>query len=127
MARPRKTAPKARVLVPEADERLRIEMEWDEKNPEFKHVWYSVDAASDVLKRRNASVVKDEDGVRIENGMSMLCAVPKDLWMAGRKRADDISVSQVRQIRNDDNSSFVKSPLRQYREPKSAIDPEDNE
>lgn len=106
---------------PYRSERLRLELEWDEREPEFKHIWKRCSVSADELTRIEAERVVGEDGKAISDGLQMLCRIPRERWDELISEPQRRSLKRMNEIaKNFDGSHFIRGPLKKFRKPKSA-------
>ena len=98
------------------DERRAIEKAYDLASPNYKHCWKNASAPVP-----EPFQIVEENGERIENGISILCRVHRKNWDAKRKAESDKSLRAVKSLRNQDGTRVTEDNLVQFANPKRAL------
>jgi len=116
----RQVAPDVKVNLGKvnADTRNQIYDLWEQNEPEFQHIWKSVDGGVEKLESIGYKVCRNEDGTPVENGLSVLCAVSKKDWVEARKAEEKQSLNQLKTVKRDDGRPMFESTLTKFANPK---------
>ncbi len=125
----RKTAPAVKVNLGKMnnDSRHDVFALWEENEPECQHIWKSKEGGPEGLEAIGYKVCRNEDGTPVENGLSILCAVPKKDWVAARKTEEKLSLDQLKTVKRDDGRPMFASSLTKFANPKRPKQPEDED
>lgn len=114
-----KVAPKITFDQVFGDERMRIQKEWDDLEPNMEHMWCNEKKFPDLQRRLKAEVVMFE-GKEVEHGADFLLRIPADIW----KQRQDIEqhrshqlAAKARGVATRDGESYSTGNLKQFRRP----------
>ena len=93
----RKPAPTVTVVRRDRDDRMRLQKEYDEKNPDWTHSWDYSDVSQEKLARSAMEVVK-EGGYPVRHGGDILLRQPKELFKEKIKAEQEDAMQTVRRV-----------------------------
>jgi len=112
------------VVMPRTrDVKRELERQYDKENPDYKHIWKSVEASQVEIDSLKAEIVHGPDGKAITHGTQQLFRVPVKRWRELASQGAIRSRERVRQVVGSTQGSvFVDGGLDKYRSPKRSVE-----
>lgn len=108
-----KVAPKITFESVFGDDRMGIEKEHDESNPEFKHMWMSKEDVDKEAPKRGGEAISG-----VEHGNDVLVRIPRDLWEKRRDIETERSYQMAAKARGTSkDETYSTGNLKQFAKP----------